>query len=111
MTGELAYVADGSTGVLVLDVSNPADPQIVGDADTPGQARHVTLSGHHAYVADLDHGLQIIDITIGTDPQITGTADTPGQALGVAVAGGRAYVADYDQAWSTALGQTRRDTS
>jgi hypothetical protein len=34
-----AYVADGPSGLQVIDVSNPSNPSIVGSADTPDSAR------------------------------------------------------------------------
>jgi hypothetical protein len=34
--GPYAYVADGSEGLRVIDVSNPSSPREVGFYDTPG---------------------------------------------------------------------------
>ena len=39
VVGTTAYVADGDSGLQVIDVSNPASPQIIGSVDTPGYAR------------------------------------------------------------------------
>ena len=36
LTGPLAYVADGDSGLRVIGVSNPAAPWEVGTQDTPG---------------------------------------------------------------------------
>jgi hypothetical protein len=47
-----AYVADEASGLLVIDISNPASPQIVASVDTPGFAFDVAVAGNHAYVAD-----------------------------------------------------------
>ena len=78
----------------MIDITNPASPQIVGSVDTPGYAYGVAVSGTYAYVADCDSGLQVIDITNPASPQIVGSVDTPGSAYGVAVSGTHAYVAD-----------------
>jgi len=91
-----AYVADGSSGLQVIDITNPASPQIVGSVDTPDYARSVAISNTHAYVADGDSGLQVIDITNPTSPQIVGSVDTPDDARGVAISETHAYVADDD---------------
>ena len=37
--GDLAYVADGDSGLRVIDVSNPAFPVELGALGTPGNGR------------------------------------------------------------------------
>jgi len=70
--GSFAYVADGSSGLRVIDVSNPAAPQARGYYDTPGWATDIDLSGNYAFVADFDFGVRIIDITSPDAPTISG---------------------------------------
>jgi hypothetical protein len=94
VNGNFAYVAAGSTGLQVIDVSNPAAPSIVGSVNTPGNANDVRIAGNLAYVADGSEGLQIIDISTPATPVIVGAVDTPGEAQDVMVSDGRAYVAD-----------------
>jgi hypothetical protein len=89
-----AYVADGDNGLHVIDISNPASPQVIGSVDTPGDAYGLTVADNRAYVADGGGGLQVIDIGNPANPQIIGSVDTPGTAWGVTVMGSRAYVAD-----------------
>jgi hypothetical protein len=60
VSGAYVYLAEGGSGLQVIDVTNPASPQIVGCVDTPGNARSVAVSGTHAYVADESSGLQIL---------------------------------------------------
>ncbi len=86
-------VADGVSGLQVIDITNPQSPRIVGSLDTPGDARGVAVSGSYAYVADGASGLQVIDITNPQSPRIVGSVDTPGRAWGIAVSGDYAYVA------------------
>jgi len=50
--GSYAYVAAGTGGLYIFDVSDPADPQRVGGCATPGWAHRVAVSGNYAYVAD-----------------------------------------------------------
>ena len=38
LSGTVAYLADGPSGLQVIDVSNPASPMILGSVDTPGSA-------------------------------------------------------------------------
>jgi len=94
VSGTHAYVADWGSGLQVIDITNPASPQIVGSVDTPDYALGVAVSGTHAYVGDESSGLQVIDITNPASPVIVGSVDTPDYALGVAVSGTHAYVAD-----------------
>ncbi|MFC1800169.1 FlgD immunoglobulin-like domain containing protein [Candidatus Eisenbacteria bacterium] len=95
ISGDYVYVADLTSGLQLIDVSDPEDPAIVGSYDTPGNAYGVAISGDRAYVADDAFGLQVISIGNPTNPLLSGTCDTPGSAFGVAISGDYAYVADY----------------
>jgi len=96
--GSKAYVADGSSGLQIIDVSDPAAPAIIGSVDTSGSALGITLSpdGSKAYVADTYSDLQVIDVSDPAAPAIIGSVDTPGDASGVTFSpdGSKAYVAD-----------------
>lgn len=94
IAGFHAYVADGATGLQVIDISDPENPVVVGNYNTAGSARGVAVDGDRAFVADGDSGLQIIDITNPSSPNLLGTYNTPGSAYGVAVSGSRVLVAD-----------------
>ena len=89
-----AYVADGRSGLRIIDVSTPSDPVELGVTETPFDARDVAVSGSHAYVADIWAGLRIIDISIPAWPIETAVLETPASAYRVAVSGGYAFVAD-----------------
>jgi len=95
VVGNYAYVADGSSGLRVISVSDPAHPQEVGYYNTPGSADGVAVVGNYAYVADRGAGLRVIDVSNPAQPQEAGYYDTPGSAWGVAVTGSLAYVADW----------------
>jgi len=94
VVGSYAYLASGTNGLHVVDVSDPTRPRRVGGYDTKGKAWRVAVSGQYAYVADDTAGLQIIDVSDPVNPQQVGGYDTRGSALGVAVSGSYAYVAD-----------------
>jgi hypothetical protein len=94
LSGNYAYVADGTNGLQVINLSNPANPQRVGGYDTSGYARAVAMSGNYAYVADSTSGLQVIDVSNPANPQRVGGYDTSGEAYDVALSGNYAYVAD-----------------
>jgi tRNA A-37 threonylcarbamoyl transferase component Bud32 len=94
VSGNTAYVAGGSSGLQIVDVSDPIHPSYLGNYDTPGTAMRVTISEGIAYVADESGGLQIINVNNSTDPFFLSNYTTPLSALGVTVADNIAYVAD-----------------
>ena len=92
VSGDLAYVADGSAGLSIVDISRPDTPAALATCDTPGEASRVTLSGTTAYVGDGSGGLQIVDVSFAGAPALVGSCATPDAAFGVAVVGRYAYV-------------------
>ena len=48
LVGNLAYLADGSGGLQIIDVSNAAAPTIIGSVDTPRSSEDVTVVGDFA---------------------------------------------------------------
>lgn len=93
VSGSIAYVGSG-TALLVVDVSTPGSPQLLGDVILPDLVYGIAAVGSHAYVADGESGLRVIDVSVPSAPLEVGFLDTPGAAYGVAVAGSYAYVAD-----------------
>ena len=85
VSGDHAFVADGGSGLQVIDISDPTNSTLAGNYDTPGTAFGVAVSGDHAFVADFTFGLLVIDISDPTNPMLVGTYNTPGRARGVAV--------------------------
>ena len=69
VVGNYAYVADGNSGLQIIDVSDKTTPFIAGSVNTPGRAYRVWVSGNYAYIADgYDGGLQVIDISNPDSP-------------------------------------------
>ena len=49
--GDLAYVTTGFSGLQIMDVSDPGNPEIIGFwDDNLGHAASVTVSGNFAYL-------------------------------------------------------------
>jgi hypothetical protein len=95
VNGSYAYVADDTSGLRIIDITNPNAPVEAGFFNTPGAAHGVTVSGNFAYVADDTSGLRILDVSNPAAPTETGFCDTPGRAWSVALHWNYAYVADY----------------
>ena len=65
----MAYVADYTGYLQVVDVSNPATPsEVCSCFNTPGHALGVQVMDNLAYVADADSGLQIVDVSDPANP-------------------------------------------
>ncbi len=61
--GDYAYLATGETGLEILDISDPENPEWIGTYDTPGDSRYVKVVDDIAYVCDLQGGLRIVDVS------------------------------------------------
>lgn len=112
LSGDHAYVADGTTGVQILDVRNPSRPERLGSFALPGWAHGVSLAGKYAYVTEaqprqppppetnvmpgqLDRGrLNVIDISEAGNPKRVASYETSWPAVSVAISGDYAYLAD-----------------
>ena len=98
VSGNYAYIGGYLYGngypLLVIDISNPANPQRIGRSVTTSHVTGVATSGDYAYISDDTNGLQVIDISNPAAPRRVGGYDTGGSAWGVALAGNYACV-DY----------------
>ncbi|MBZ0269496.1 T9SS type A sorting domain-containing protein, partial [bacterium] len=93
VSGDLAFLAGGIDGLVILDITDPANPVLLGTYDTAGVTQSVVVSGDYAFVADADPGMLVIDISDPTSPGLLGTYNPPGSVTDVAVAGDVAFVA------------------
>ena len=106
--GTHVYVADPcatySGGLLVIDVSDPADPHQVGRCNPPDHNfYHVAAAGNHAYVTDQgtsQTGVMVIDVSEPTNPQEVGACNTGGPYGCLAVAGNYLYQAGSDSGFT-----------
>ncbi|OBQ39318.1 MAG: hypothetical protein AN485_06285 [Anabaena sp. MDT14b] len=96
VVGNYAYLADGYSGLQIINISNPAAPTLTGFYDTLGVANAVKVVGNYAYVADVTNGLQIINISNPSAPTLAGSYYTSNVAWEVQVVGSYAYVAAGD---------------
>jgi hypothetical protein len=92
--GHYVYLADGSSGLLVFQLSGGGNLQLCGQADTPGSAWDVEIWGDYAYVGDSSYGLQVVDISNPWSPSVVGGYNTSGLGRGLAVDGDYVVLAD-----------------
>ncbi len=81
---EFVYIADGSMGLQIIDLTEYAYPEIYSE-DTPGNALGVFILEEYAYIADGGQGLQIILVSDPEKPTLIQSVDTPGEASAVFV--------------------------
>lgn len=71
--GGYAYIADGSNGLKILDVSNPSKPDMISCLfESKGYSQRILLGNNFAFITDFDGGLAVIDITNKLKPIVVG---------------------------------------
>lgn len=77
-----AFIADGSNGLQIIDVTQVNSPDSVSSFNTGGSANDVTVAGInndvYAFVSDYSGGLVIIDVSDPGNPMLTGVINIPG---------------------------------
>ncbi|MBZ0269874.1 T9SS type A sorting domain-containing protein, partial [bacterium] len=59
VAGDFAYLAEREAGMLVVDISTPSKPVIVGSIDT-SYSRRLAVHGDYVYVADGSAGVKVV---------------------------------------------------
>lgn len=100
-----AYAVTADAGLAIVDVQNPAQPQITGiysaaDADL----RDIAVTGGFAFVADKNSGLLIVNVGDPAGPLLSGLYPMPIGATDVVITGGHAYVLDGRDLWVVDVG-------
>lgn len=97
VTGEIkvyrsyAYITYWEDGLLVVDVSDPSNPQKVNSYDTPDIGRGVRISGYYGYLAEM-FGLRIIDVSNPLYPNELGFCNIPLEISGIEISNSYAYL-------------------
>ena len=93
-----AFVADGSNGLYIVDVSDLNKPVQVATFKTDASVQDVIVQGKTAFLAERNQGLLVLDISTINAPKLKGSQDTPGKAIGLYLGENElAYVADGDR--------------
>jgi hypothetical protein len=88
------YVACGTAGLAILNVSNPADLTLITNYDLPGVIVDVAKVGDRLCVADALSGVSIIDVSNPAMPALYANATTNSPAFHISSAGSRILAAD-----------------
>jgi hypothetical protein len=69
----LAYIANGRSGLLIVDVKDPTRPKLVSTIALPGYSKGVRFHENLVYLVTLRDGVHIVDVTVPDQPQMIGT--------------------------------------
>lgn len=98
--GNYLYTAadrpDGSRGLHIFDITDPANPAEVGSYSTGSIGAYAPVSkvGNYIYMPTKQTGVVILDVSNVASPALVATVDTPGIAYNVVVSGNYGYVSD-----------------
>jgi hypothetical protein len=87
------YIADGTNGLVVADISDPTIPEVIGHLALPGNSCCIDVSGQYAYIGDDEDTLRVILISDPANPSQQGVCAVGAEALGVHAVGSFVYVA------------------
>jgi hypothetical protein len=88
--GDLAYLAGNRHGVLVVDISDPHWPRILGgERNSFKSAWDLALDGDLLFVSDTQQGLVVLDVADPTRPRPIGHYPSSDACFGVALMPGK----------------------
>ncbi|NOQ51453.1 MAG: hypothetical protein GQ578_04465 [Desulfuromonadaceae bacterium] len=94
VSNNIAFVANGRGGLLVVDVKNPRSPRILSAIDLPGIARGLLVDGPSVYVSCGSGGLFVVDARDLKAPVLVSSMELHKLAGGIALVDGLLYLAN-----------------
>jgi hypothetical protein len=88
------YVACGTAGLGIYDISDIFNPTLTGFLPLSGTALSVDVVGNYAYVASDRGGVHVVDVTDKHAPRVVKQVLTTGRAKDLQVVGNYVFVAD-----------------
>ncbi len=85
-----------SKGLVIVDVTDPKRPGILGSCYDGGMAQKIQVSGSYAYIANYYSGLEMMDIGNPQKPVKVGKLGDGGHAFSLDVVDNFVYLADVD---------------
>jgi hypothetical protein len=99
--GTYAYVGGGTSGLHVVDLTDPARPR--RSTTLAGEAYEVAVRGNLAFVSELYDGIRIVDITNPRNPRVVGRITGEWSTQDIQAVGDYLYVANYAYPEDSAL--------
>jgi len=94
-----AFIASGSAGMQVVDVSNPKTPRPFVSIDTLSAAQDVVIENSIAYVSEWSTGLQVFDVSLPGLPALLSTELIEQGTSGVAVQDATVYTTSRNKVY------------
>jgi hypothetical protein len=88
----VAYVSNGRSGVLVVDVENPAEMKVLSALSVPGYNKGVYVHANRLYVMTHLAGLTLFDLESPASPKLLGQLDMPGLSSRLLATAGDLYM-------------------
>lgn len=89
---DIAYIANGRSGLLIVDVANPEKPVILSTVAISGISKEVKVANGKAFIASHQNGIVIINIEDPKNPVVLNHILIPGVTKGLQIVGDRIYV-------------------
>ncbi|MCK5616335.1 hypothetical protein KAR91_81490 [Candidatus Pacearchaeota archaeon] len=96
-----AYLCTGSEGLFIINITDPANPEKVGEFDVGGNvyAYDIVVEGDLAYLADYGDGLRVLNVSDKTNPVEIGYAGQNGHSQRIVKQGNFCYIAEGFKGW------------
>ena len=91
--GNYAYMSDTGIGLLVADITDPANPRRVKLVDVPGASGPIAAANGVVCMADFRNDVTLVDVTQPESAHIAGTFDALSSVYGISMREDYAYLA------------------
>ncbi|MDX2480543.1 MAG: hypothetical protein QNK24_09435 [Desulfuromusa sp.] len=88
----IAYVANGRSGLLVVDVRKPTEPIILSSISIPGICKQVRVVDNKVFITSHHGGINVVNIEDPERPILLNSIPLPGLSRGLQVIGDLIYV-------------------
>jgi len=92
-----AYIANGTAGLTIVDISDSTLPEYVNNVSLPGNSYTIAGTAQYLYIGDREDTLRILSLANPTNPVQVGKLALDDDCLGLFVSGNIIYVAARSQ--------------
>ncbi|MFX0066733.1 MAG: LVIVD repeat-containing protein [Candidatus Hermodarchaeota archaeon] len=97
---DVAFVSNGrlgnEAGFVILNVSDPSNPEIIGKYDAEGDATDIEVIGDYVYITAHNGGFDIVDVSNYSQPVLVGQYNGVSDSTEIEVIGNLAYLISYE---------------
>lgn len=90
---DVAYVANGRSGLLIVDVKRPRLPETLSSLDIPGFSKTIKLKGEKVFVGSQHGGISVVNVKNPNKPRYESYLVVQGLSRGVQIVDDLIYVA------------------